>query len=140
FQHNNTMIHFFENQNQTVYAVQAIAELAPETITKLCWLFGNARKIEKKELDEFFVGPRAAMVTPWSTNAVEITQNMSIEGIFRIEEFSKTEADTTDFDPMLFQKYNGLHQHIFSISITPEPVLEIDNIAEYNQKEGLALN
>src|SRR5690554_3630147 len=134
------MIHFFENQNQTVYAVQAITELSPETILKLNWLFGNAKKIEKKELDGFFVGPRAAMITPWSTNAVEITQNMSIEGITRIEEFHKAEPDTTDFDPMLFQKYNGLHQHIFTINITPEPVLEIDNIAEYNQKEGLALS
>lgn len=140
FQHNYTMIHFFENQNQTVYAVQAITELSPETILKLNWLFGNAKKIEKKELDGFFVGPRAAMITPWSTNAVEITQNMSIEGITRIEEFHKAEPDTTDFDPMLFQKYNGLHQHIFTINITPEPVLEIDNIAEYNQKEGLALS
>lgn len=134
------MIHFFENQNQTVYAVQAVSDLAPETISKLCWLFGNARKIEQKDLDGFFVGPRAAMITPWSTNAVEITQNMSIDDIFRIEEFYKTNADDTDFDPMLFQKYNGLDQFMFSINITPEPVLEIDNIAEYNQKEGLALN
>src|SRR5690606_9467379 len=136
----HTMIHFFENPNQTVYAVQATSELSHETISKLNWLFGNAHKIEQKTLDGFFVGPRAAMITPWSTNAVEITQNMSIEGIFRIEEFYKSDADATDFDPMLFQKYNGLHQHIFTINITPEPVLEIENIAEFNQKEGLALN
>lgn len=134
------MIHFFENQNQTIYAVQAIGELYPETISKLCWLFGNARKIEQKELEGFFVGPRAAMITPWSTNAVEITQNMSIENIIRIEEFYKSDADATDFDPMLFQKYNGLDQLIFTISIIPEPVLEIEKISEFNQKEGLALN
>jgi phosphoribosylformylglycinamidine synthase len=30
------------------------------------------------------------MITPWSTNAVEITQNMGIEGIIRIEEFEKS--------------------------------------------------
>ncbi|MDX9789414.1 MAG: phosphoribosylformylglycinamidine synthase [Candidatus Kapabacteria bacterium] len=134
------MIHFFENPNQTVYAVQAVSELSHETISKLNWLFGNAHKIGQKTLDGFFVGPRAAMVTPWSTNAVEITQNMSIDGIIRIEEFFKTNENDTDFDPMLFQKYNGLNQHIFSINITPEPVLEIDNISEYNQKEGLALS
>ncbi len=134
------MIHFFENPNQTVYAVQAIGDLYPETISKLCWLFGNARKIEQKDLEGFFVGPRAAMITPWSTNAVEITQNMSIEDIIRVEEFYKSDAEFTDFDPMLFQKYNGLNQHIFTINITPESVLEIENISEFNQKEGLALN
>src|SRR5690554_4873796 len=136
------MIHFFENQNQTVYAVKAISDLYPETITKLCWLFGNARKIEQQSLEGFYVGPRAAMVTPWSTNAVEITQNMSIsiEGIIRIEEFYKSDVNFTDFDPMLFQKYNGLDQFIFNINVTPEPVLEIGNISEFNQKEGLALN
>ena len=134
------MIHFFENPNQTVYAVQASSDLSQETISKLNWLFGNARKIEQKNLDGFFVGPRAAMVTPWSTNAVEITQNMSVSGIIRIEEFFKTTENDTDFDPMLFQKYKGLNQEIFTINITPEPVLEIDNISEYNQKEGLALN
>ena len=59
-------------------------------------------------MSENFVGPRAAMITPWSTNAVEITQNMGISGIIRIEEFQKIAADFQDFDPMLFQKYTEL--------------------------------
>lgn len=134
------MIHFFENPSQTIYAVQATADLSQETISKLNWLFGGAAKIEQTCLDGFFVGPRASMITPWSTNAVEITQNMSIDGIIRMEEFFKISENDTDFDPMLFQKYNGLHQEIFMINITPEPVLEIDDISEYNQKEGLALS
>jgi phosphoribosylformylglycinamidine synthase len=41
----------------------------------------------------FFVGPRAAMITPWSTNAVEITQNMGIKDIIRIEEFTSSTED-----------------------------------------------
>lgn len=134
------MIHFFENPNQVVYVVQAKAELTPETISKLNWLFGAATKIEQTTLDGFFVGPRAAMITPWSTNAVEITQNMSVDGIIRIEEFSKSSEKDTDFDPMLFQKYNGLHQDVFSINIAPEPVLDIADIWAFNIKEGLALN
>lgn len=134
------MIHFFENPNQLVYAVHATEELSQETISKLNWLFGNALKIEQPTLSGYFVGPRAAMVTPWSTNAVEITQNMSIQGIVRIEEFYKVSEDFSDFDLMLFQKYNGLHQDIFTINITPEPVLEIENIQEYNLQEGLALS
>ena len=87
------MIHFFGNQNSKVFAVQATKELSTETISKLTWLFGNQPKIEQASLDAFFVGPRAAMITPWSTNAVEITQNMGISGILRIEEFISVSED-----------------------------------------------
>ena len=137
---NNTMIHFFGNESTTVFAVQAQNELSAETISKLNWLFANAHKIDKSVLADFFVGPRAAMVTPWSTNAVEITQNMGIEGIIRIEEFEKVSEDFSDFDPMLFQKYSNLNQDIFTINIQPEAVLEIEDIAAYNKQEGLALS
>jgi phosphoribosylformylglycinamidine synthase len=134
------MIHFFGNQSNTVFAVQTQNELSTEDINKLNWLFGNAHKIEKSVLSDFFVGPRAAMVTPWSTNAVEITQNMGISGIIRIEEFEKVAADFNDFDPMLSQKYSELHQEIYTINIQPEPILDIDDIAAYNKSEGLALS
>ncbi len=134
------MIYFFGNESTTVFAVQAQNQLSTATISKLNWLFGNAHKIDKSVLADFFVGPRATMVTPWSTNAVEITQNMGIEGIIRIEEFEKISADFTDFDPMLSQKYTELHQDIFTINIKPEAVLEIDDIGAYNQQEGLALS
>ena len=76
------------------------------------------------------------MITPWSTNAVEITQNMGLEGIVRIEEFKKVSADFTDFDPMLSQKYSELNQDIYTIIIKPEPVQEINDIAAYNKQEG----
>lgn len=134
------MIHFFGNESTTVFAVQAQNKLSTATISKLNWLFGNAHKIDKSVLTDFFVGPRAAMVTPWSTNAVEITQNMGIEGIIRIEEFEKVSSDFADFDPMLSQKYTELHQDIFTINIQPEAILEIDDIATYNKQEGLALS
>ena len=134
------MIHFFGNQSNTVFAVQTQNELSSEDCNKLNWLFGNAHKIEKSVLADFFVGPRAAMITPWSTNAVEITQNMGITGIIRIEEFIKVAADFSDFDPMLFQKYSELDQNIYTINLQPEPILEIDDIAAYNATEGLALS
>ncbi|MGJ1268281.1 phosphoribosylformylglycinamidine synthase [Sphingobacterium spiritivorum] len=134
------MIHFFVNQSNTVYAVQTQKDLSTEDISKLNWLFGNATKIEKTTLDDYYVGPRAAMITPWSTNAVEITQNMAIEGIIRIEEFQPVTADFTDFDPMISQKYNALTQEMYSINITPEPIMDVDDIAAYNKQEGLALN
>ncbi len=134
------MIHFFGNESTTVFAVQTQDELSAETISKLNWLFGNVNQIEKSVIADFFVGPRATMITPWSTNAVEITQNMGISGIIRIEEFQKSSPEFTDFDPMLSQKYTVLDQDIFTIHIQPEPIKEIDNIAEYNQKEGLSLS
>lgn len=134
------MIHFFGNVNSKVFAVQTAEELTAETISKLTWLFGNQPKIEQASLDAFFVGPRAAMITPWSTNAVEITQNMGISGIVRIEEFQSVDESFKSFDPMILEKYNGLNQESFTINIKPEPILEIDDISAYNQQEGLALS
>ena len=134
------MIHFFGNQNSKVFAVQTTKELSAENISKLNWLFGNQPKINAASLDAFFIGPRAAMITPWSTNAVEITQNMGISGIIRIEEFIACTEDFNDFDPMIFEKYNGLDQESFTIDIKPTPILEIEDIASYNQQEGLSLS
>ena len=134
------MIHFFGNQNSKVFAVQATKELSTETITKLTWLFGNQPKLEQASLDAFFVGPRAAMITPWSTNAVEITQNMGVDDIIRIEEFATCTEDFKGYDPMISEKYNSLHQESFTIDIEPEDILNIEDISAYNQQEGLALN
>ena len=134
------MIHFFGNQNSKVFTVQATKELTAETISKLNWLFGNQPKINAASLDAFFIGPRAAMITPWSTNAVEISQNMGISDIIRIEEFEVSTEDFLEYDPMISEKYQGLNQESFTIKIQPEPILNIKNIAAYNKQEGLSLN
>ncbi|WP_407556833.1 phosphoribosylformylglycinamidine synthase [Winogradskyella sp. 4-2091] len=134
------MIHFFGNQNSKVYAVQATKELSTATISKLTWLFANQPKIEQASLDAFFVGPRAAMITPWSTNAVEITQNMGISNIIRIEEFTSVSDDFSEFDPMISEKYQSLNQDIFKIDIQPEAILNIEDISAYNEQEGLSLS
>ncbi|PKA83912.1 phosphoribosylformylglycinamidine synthase [Ulvibacter sp. MAR_2010_11] len=134
------MIHFFGDVKNIVFAVQTSGELSQTDTEKLQWLFGNQPRIDKSALADFFVGPRAAMVSPWSTNAVEITQNMGVKGIIRIEEFNKISENFTDFDPMLSQKFSKLDQEIFKVHIQPEAILEIDDIALYNQQEGLALN
>ncbi|MGJ1203129.1 phosphoribosylformylglycinamidine synthase [Sphingobacterium lactis] len=134
------MIHFFVNPLNIAYAVQTQKELSTDDISKLNWLFGNAKKQDELTLNDSYVGPRAAMVTPWSTNAVEITQNMGIEGIIRIEEFQQVAADFSDFDPMVSQKFSALTQDMFTINISPEPIMDIDDIQAYNQSEGLALS
>ncbi|HRP89647.1 MAG TPA: phosphoribosylformylglycinamidine synthase [Edaphocola sp.] len=134
------MIHFFENGQNKIYAVQSTTNLSAEDIQKLNWLFGNAQKLDLETLNGDYIGPRTSMVTPWSTNAVEITQNMGIKGLIRIEEFNKLTADNTDFDPMIDQKFNVLSQNMFDINIQPESIKEISNINAYNKEEGLALN
>ena len=134
------MIHFFGDSTKKIFAVQKDGEISGEDTKKLSWLFGNQPKINVASIDAFFVGPRAAMVTPWSTNATEITQNMGICGIIRIEEYYAVNESFMDFDPMLSQKYAGLNQEIFSIEVAAQPVIDIDDIAAYNKKEGLALS
>lgn len=138
------MIHYFGNAENVVFAVQTTNPLSNDDIKKLEWLFGNQQKINEDRIippsEGIFIGPRAAMVTPWSTNAVEITQNMGINGITRIEEFKYNAQGENTFDPMLSQKFEELDQHIFDIDIRPEASIEVEDIAAYNQKEGLALN
>jgi phosphoribosylformylglycinamidine synthase len=134
------MIHFFGDVKKTVFTVQTSAAISTQNIKKLNWLFGKQPKIEESVLADFFIGPRATMITPWSTNAVEITQNMGVDGIIRIEEFYHTTEESLDFDPMLSQKYSSLNQDIFTINSQAEKIIEIDNIAAFNQSEGLALN
>jgi phosphoribosylformylglycinamidine synthase len=134
------MIHFFGDPSQLVYAVQLNASLSTEDQQKLSWLFGNQPQINADRVDGLFVGPRAAMITPWSTNAVEITQNMGVSGILRIEQFEPMAQADAPFDPMLSQKYQGLDQETFTIHVQPEPVRSIGDIAAYNEAEGLALS
>ncbi len=133
------MIYFFENASQKLYAVEAQQDFSSENITKLAWLFGNAKQLQATTIDSQYVGPRAAMITPWSTNAVEITQNMGITGISRIEEFEKYDDQQT-IDPMINQIYTQLNQDIFTVDIKPEAIQDIDDIAQYNIQEGLSLS
>jgi phosphoribosylformylglycinamidine synthase len=134
------MIYFFGEVQGKVFAVQTTAALSEEDTAKLTWLFGGQDKLPGASLDAFFVGPRAAMITPWSTNASEIAQNMGVGNIKRIEEFYAVPEDYSGYDPMLSQKYTSLDQEVFTTHITPEPVREIHDITAFNLKEGLALS
>ena len=134
------MILFFRTQNKTVIAVDCNHDLPPTDSIKLSWLFGEAKLEEKDNIEGFLVGPRPEMITPWSTNAVEITQNMGIQGIERIEEFFPVKDKNADYDPMLQHLYEGLNQRIFISNRTPEPIITVDNIVKYNEQEGLAMS
>ncbi len=133
------MITFYQNNHSIVYAVGSRHKLPKDDLEKLGWLFGDASLLLWEEVEGAFIGPRREMITPWSTNAVEITQNMGIEGVERIEEFTVAQA-TDPYDPMLQRMYHGLDQHIFTIDRQPEPIISIDDIQAYNEQEGLALS
>ncbi len=134
------MVLFFKGKSEQILAVGCDAEFAAEDVKKLEWLFSGATKTDAQELGGFFVGPRKEMITPWSTNAVEITQNMGLAGISRIEEYFEVADEKAEFDPMLQVLYKGLGQEIFTIDKEPDPIVEIDDVAAYNQSEGLALS
>ena len=70
------MILFFKTPQKSVIATQVDHQLTQAEVQELCWLYGNAEPVDAQTMEGFFVGPRREMVTPWSTNAVEITQNM----------------------------------------------------------------
>ena len=133
------MISFFTKDNSHVYAVESEGALSPETHKKLKWLFSGSDYISSKIIESKYVGPRSNMTTPWSTNAVEITQNMGVVGIKRIEEFIFFN-NKNSIDQMTNELYQKLDQNIFTINIEPEDSIEIININEYNKKEGLALS
>lgn len=134
------MIQFFNAGNGKFYALSLTQTLADTDLQKLIWLFGNADLLKEEVLEGFFIGPRKEMITPWSTNAVEICENMGIQGIQRIEEFLKVSDKNVVFDPMLKVMYDGLDAHIFEIDAVPEDVQFIEDIAAYNEQEGLALS
>ena len=134
------MIVFFENKNHLVFAVETKNNIDTETSQKLSWLFSGAEQHSADIVNGTFIGPRKEMITPWSTNAVEITQNMGIEGIIRIEQFVKTTEESPEYDPMLSRLYQNLDQNIYTINKQPDPIIEIDDIKAYNDQEGLALS
>ena len=134
------MITFFKTPQQSIIATETNHALTAEEVEKLIWLYGGATVEEEQNLTGYFVGPRREMITPWSTNAVEITQNMAIDGISRIEEYWAVSSEDADYDPMLQRLYHGLNQDIFTIERKPEPIINIENLEEYNEQEGLALS
>ena len=134
------MIIFFKTRQATVIAVEISRSMNASERDALAWLFGDAAVVDGDSVDGFFVGPRREMVTPWSTNAVEITQNMNVEGITRIEEFFPVASSDAEHDEMLQRMYDGLDQNIFTVKHQPEPIVYIEDIDSYNEQEGLALS
>ena len=134
------MVIYFKKGTSEVIAVESTHKFSEQEKEKLTWLFGGARPLASTSVKGRFIGPRKEMITPWSTNAVEITQNMGLQGITRIERFRLTRDEEPRYDRMLERLYDGLNSKVFDISREPEPIVYIDDISEYNRSEGLALS
>lgn len=134
------MILFFKTPQETIIATEMDHQPSQEETSKLCWLFGGAECIDTQQLDGIYVGPRREMVTPWSTNAVEITENMNLSGITRIEEYFPVSSKEATHDPMLQRMYEKLDQSLFTVNHEPEPIKLVENLEQYNEDEGLALS
>ena len=134
------MIFFFRTPSQSIIATGVDHKLTADEVARLCWLYGEATLIEADHVEGWHIGPRREMITPWSTNAVEITQNMNVEGIARIEEFFPVASGEADHDPMLQRLYEGLDQDIFTINHEPAKIETIADLEAYNEQEGLALS
>jgi len=81
------MISFFSLEDRSIFAVQTQQPLSDQDKERLSWLFSDAVYLGNDSVPGPWVGPRAVMITPWSTNATEITQNMGVSGIIRLEVF-----------------------------------------------------
>lgn len=134
------MILFFLGLSNTVIATEIDHQPNQEEISKLCWLYGDAKLIDDKQLSGYYIGPRREMITPWSTNAVEITQNMGLNGILRIEEYFPSKSMEDNPDRMIFRNYDGLDQDVFTVSHEPDAIKLVDNLEQFNEQEGLALS
>ncbi|MDY5772575.1 MAG: phosphoribosylformylglycinamidine synthase [Bacteroidaceae bacterium] len=134
------MIQFFKTTSGSIIATDTQQPLSAEASDALSWLFSEATALTENKIEGYFVGPRREMISPWSTNAVEIAQNMNITGLRRIEEYFPVETEDAEYDPMLQRLYRGLDQEIFTITRQPEAIRMVENIEEENEKEGLALS
>ncbi len=134
------MILFFRTSSNSVIATEIDHQPSQEEMDELSWLYGDAKLEDAPSLTGFFVGPRREMITPWSTNAVEITQNMNLRGISRIEEFFPVDSSEAEHDTMLQRMYDGIDQQVFTVNRQPEPIKYVDDLEKYNEEEGLALS
>lgn len=134
------MISFFRSNSGNVYALESQQTLSSENLRALTWLFSGAEALKETSLEGYYVGPRKEMITPWSTNAIEIIQNMNIEGVIRLEEYFPVKGEDATYDPMLQALYCGLNQELFHVNLESEEIKYITDVKAYNEAEGLALS
>ena len=124
------MIHFFGDPDNEIIAAKSNKNLSYNEIKKLEWLFSK-KLINSKKINGKFIGTRPFNVTPWSTNAVEITQNMGLDKLIRIELY-KNSNTIKDYDSMIETKIYGLNQKIFNVNAFAEILFLTKYLGDYN--------
>ena len=132
------MILFFGDSKSKVFAVETSVKLSADNLEKISWAL-NSPIINKDVIEEKFIGPKSSMISPWSTNAVEITKNMWVESLVRIEEFNNVIINKS-FDRMIHQKYDELNQKVFANTLNPEKKIIIDNSNNLELKNKIKAN
>ena len=120
----------FFTDKHSVFLVESKIQFNSDRIETLSWMF-QAEFSEQSELGGSFLGPRKEMITPWSTCAVEIAENMGVSGIHRIEKFVPVgEGSQIDCDPMTQFVYQGLRLNTLGVDYPPQALCSIDDIAQ----------
>ena len=123
-----------------MFLVQASGELSSEHRQILGWLL-EADAVAEPELKGVFIGPRAEIVSPWSTNAVEIVRNVGVVEVERIECFERQpEGHPPVYDRMVQAVYHGLQRDSLAVDREPEPTAHVSDLDAYNKEGGLALS
>ena len=138
----------FLTSESSVYLVLCTKCLSGEDLGKLSWLLraepygGESLDGEGKEegKGEEFLGPRVSLVSPWSTNAVEICQNVGISSVCRIERFRRVEKGFCDFDPMLETIFGGLRHGMLEKELVREEGFAVESIRDFNREQALSLS
>ena len=101
----------------------------------------QASEVESLPKGSRWIGPRAGMTSPWSTHVREIlSSNLSVGGILYVERFVLQTKGMSP-DPLLEACYT--HAQLSDLGMRdpdPEPLREIEDIADYVQREGLDLS
>jgi phosphoribosylformylglycinamidine synthase len=137
-----SLILSFFSSGQEKFCVFSDSNLDQSEITKLTWLLNASLDAELAEPSTKsnikYIGYRANMTSPWSTNATTILSNIGISKIKRIERF--TPATSGLHDKMLEELYSEFNKERFFADATPLEVKQIKDISDYNSKTGLALS
>ena len=119
------MIHFFGTLDTKVFAVQTVNELTPETIAKLQWLFGDQPKIEQTTLNSTFCRPTCSNDYALGVRMPsKLPKTWVLKGLFESKNFIQLKEGFSDFDPMISEKFEGLHQQSFDIGHHPRTDFE----------------
>ena len=137
---NDCMITYFKKGNSLLMAVQTAQALTDADKERLQWLFSGAKPLKVRTVRGRYIGPRREMVSPWSTNAVEMALNIGVPGVSRIEQFVGTSDIEPNYDPMLQALYENPDQNVFTPGRKAEEIVEITDLRSYNAQEGLALS